>query len=98
MSQSNLSIRNCAFAFRCEKTWDSLDRLANENVRFCNDCEKNVYFCSNEKELMQAIKTNECVAIKLKGISEFNYSHKESQMYVGSIATYYPDSGLDWEY
>jgi hypothetical protein len=56
------AIRNCRFAFKCEKEWDALDYIGNEDVRFCQTCQKEVHFCNNDDELIQNIKLNRCVA------------------------------------
>lgn len=57
-----ISIRNCRFAFKCEAKWDDLSETEDEDVRFCNSCEKEVYFCINDDELARAVRLNRCVA------------------------------------
>ncbi len=58
----SLTIRNCRFAFKCDKDWDSLGYLGNDDVRFCQTCQKEVHFCNDDDELIQNIKLNRCVA------------------------------------
>ncbi len=65
MSKNTAALRNCQFAFRCPKTWDTLQQTDAGDVRFCTDCEKNVHFCRTEGELAEAIRKNRCVAIIL---------------------------------
>jgi hypothetical protein len=57
-----ISIRNCRFAFKCEMKWDDLNETGDEDIRFCNSCEKEVYFCINDDELTRAVRLNRCVA------------------------------------
>lgn len=62
LEDENISIRNCRFAFKCDKKWDDLDETRNDNIRFCNTCEKEVYFCNDDSELAQNVRLNRCVA------------------------------------
>ncbi len=60
----DVSIRNCQFAFKCEKKWDELTQPWSwPKVRFCDDCKKSVHLCDTGDELVDAIKNNRCVAI-----------------------------------
>jgi hypothetical protein len=71
---SNFSLRNCIFAFKCSQTWESLDETRDENVRFCNDCEKEVHYCSNDQELVESVRLNRCVAFsRNQEIHEMGY-------------------------
>lgn len=56
-------LRNCEFAFECSAKWDKLAETGKSNVRFCNECEKEVHRCDTDAELLQAIRSNLCVAI-----------------------------------
>jgi hypothetical protein len=58
------TIRNCTFAFRCVQNWQELEETDDRNIRFCPDCKKQVFFCSSEGEIAQAIKWNRCIAIE----------------------------------
>lgn len=66
------TIRNCKFAYRCDRKWEELDRHYKNNknplpddVRYCGECEKAVYKITDDKELIKAIKLNRCVAIEI---------------------------------
>jgi len=59
---SYLSIRNCIFAFKCSAKWDKLDPTSDDNIRFCQDCEKEVYFCEDDEQLVKLVKLNRCVS------------------------------------
>ncbi len=61
---SDLTIRNCIFAFKCTAVWDELDDTADESIRFCQDCQKEVHYCSDDDEMVTAVRLNRCVAIE----------------------------------
>ncbi len=46
MTKKELTLRNCSFAFKCKANWNDLTKLPDEkDVRFCSECQKNVYYC-----------------------------------------------------
>ena len=69
----NTVIRNCTFAFKCEAKWEQLEILDFDNIRFCNICQKEVYFCHDDDELIQNIHLNRCVAINRVTTIEMGY-------------------------
>lgn len=58
-----LTIRNCKFAFKCSARWDDLQETADEYIKFCDDCQKEVFFCESDDELVAQVRLNRCVAI-----------------------------------
>ena len=58
-----LTIRNCKFAFKCSAKWDDLQETADEYIKFCDDCQKEVFFCENDDDLVAQVHLNRCVAI-----------------------------------
>ena len=56
-------IRNCKFAYKCNKKWDDLEATGDAKVRFCQECRQEVFRCLTDDELAQAIRLNHCVAI-----------------------------------
>ena len=60
------SIRNCKFAFKCPLKWESLAKTTDPDVRFCDECQQEVYFCRSDAELVKAIKLNRCIAITVE--------------------------------
>ena len=58
-----LTIRNCKFAYRCSAKWDNLQETDDDDIRFCNDCQKEVFFCDSDDTLITFVKLNRCVAI-----------------------------------
>ena len=64
MFENELTLRNCTFAFKCTGKWNSMgDMTLDGTVRFCLDCQKDVYYCQSDAELVSHIKLNRCVAI-----------------------------------
>jgi len=54
--------RNIQFRYQCPKSWEALQSTDDATVRFCNQCNKNVYFCSSEDEVRTRGKARDCVA------------------------------------
>ena len=63
-----LTIRNCIFGFKCNKTWEDLGETSSDNVKFCQSCQKEVFFCESDDELVESIRLNRCVAVFKHGI------------------------------
>jgi hypothetical protein len=59
-------IRNCTFGFKCAVEWDGLSETSDSSVRFCLDCQREVYFCKTTEQLADAIRLNRCVAVRLE--------------------------------
>lgn len=58
-------LRNCKFAFKCDKRWDDLTRTSFPQVRFCNECSRDVFLCATDAELAESVRLNRCVAIEV---------------------------------
>ncbi|MDH5655226.1 MAG: hypothetical protein OEZ34_04930 [Spirochaetia bacterium] len=56
-------IRNCSFEFECSMNWHELKLTADENIRFCNKCNENVYRISTDEELQECLDKRRCVAL-----------------------------------
>jgi len=63
-----LTIRNCVFGFKCDKKWHELTATSEDGIRFCQSCQKEVYFCSSDDELAAYVRLNRCVAIHREGV------------------------------
>ena len=79
---TKFTLRNCTFKFQCNQTWESLEDVSIPNTKNCNVCNKLVYFVDSDKKLVQAIKNNQCVAIKR---SSNGMRKKRSRITVGVI-------------
>jgi uncharacterized protein (TIGR02996 family) len=53
------------FAFRCPKKWEQLRTTEVAEVRYCDGCEQNVYYCGSIREAQKRADRGECVAISL---------------------------------
>jgi len=65
-AKSYIDIRNCSFGLKCNQKWEDLLKRKEKNIKYCHECEKEVYLIETNEELMHAIKFNQCVAIKVR--------------------------------
>ena len=82
-----IKIRNCVFGFRCAQKWDEMKETSRDGVRFCKECEKDVYLISCEDKLLEAITLNRCVAIEVPKDLEAPPKQK-SEKILGMIRSY----------
>ena len=61
---SDLTIRNCIFAFKRNAVWEDLEDTQDESIKFCQDCQKEVHYCADDEELVAAVRLNRCIAIE----------------------------------
>lgn len=50
-------------SFVCNKKWDELEITALSKVRFCNDCQKEVFLVKTASEFLAESTLKHCVAI-----------------------------------
>ena len=62
----SISIRNCTFVFKCDRQWSLLKKTSLPNVRFCEDCEREVFYCETDQQLAESVALNRCVAIQVE--------------------------------
>ena len=62
-NNEHISLRNCQFAYRCPMTWQSLLTTERSELRYCPECDRGVYLCRTDNDLLMAVKKNRCVAI-----------------------------------
>ena len=67
-------IRNCIFSFKCEKKWETLTNTKNNDVRFCESCHKEVFYCKTDEQLRESIVLNRCVAVDFENKTTRNVS------------------------
>ncbi len=65
-TKSYIDIRNCTLGFKCNQKWEDLLKRKEKNIKYCHECEKEVYLIETNTELMRAIKLNQCVAVKVR--------------------------------
>lgn len=61
----------CTFEFKCDKQWDDLEAQIASNIKFCKQCEKNVYLCKTQEELDHARSLGLCISIERVEIRMF---------------------------
>jgi hypothetical protein len=66
------AIKYC-FKFQCPKLWDDLEKTESESIKFCNECQNNVYKATNKGMLSKYAAEGKCVA----------YFHYEKEMLLG---------------
>ncbi len=68
MDDTDEAIRNCVFSFSCKAKWEELDEVGEDSIgseiRFCSNCQREVYYCDDDKALVRNIKLNRCIAIQ----------------------------------
>ena len=75
----NVTIRNCVLSYKCNMNFEELNSTDNKNIKFCTECQKEVYYCATDVELVDAIQRNKCIAI-------YNpYNNCESDLRLGRI-------------
>ena len=63
--KTNLTIRNCPgkdFRFLCDETWDGLAETDRPDVRHCDRCRSEVYFCVTDEETIAHANAGRCIA------------------------------------
>ena len=73
MKKVETTVRNieCTFEFKCNKQWDELETQVTSNIKFCKQCEKEVYLCKTQQELDHARSLGLCISIERVEIRMF---------------------------
>jgi len=66
MNPSETELWNCenAFDFVCPRRWESLKHTESADIRYCEACSQNVYFCETPLEFVRQGNLGRCVAIR----------------------------------
>ncbi|MBC8311195.1 MAG: hypothetical protein H8E72_02730 [Candidatus Marinimicrobia bacterium] len=58
-------IENCEYQFeyKCPLEWKNLKKTKDSKVRFCDECNKDVYRCRAKEDLDKHIELNHCIAV-----------------------------------
>ena len=88
MAKNNFVVANCSyeFNFKCPKKWSSLSTTEDENVKFCDTCNKDVYKCNSKEELDSNISNGRCIAILDATASK--YDDSDDEMLMGAVLPY----------
>lgn len=60
--QYQLYLTNLIFKKPCGRKWEDLILTDTENIKFCLDCNKNVFLVSNKREFVKRKNLQQCVA------------------------------------
>lgn len=68
IKNSNLNIRNCISGFNCGADWETMrmerfDPDTESKIKFCYSCQKEVFECKDDDELIKNIRLNRCVYV-----------------------------------
>lgn len=66
MKRVETTVRNieCTFEFKCDKQWDDLETQLASNIKFCQQCQKDVYLCKTQEELDHSRSLGRCISIE----------------------------------
>jgi uncharacterized protein (TIGR02996 family) len=63
MSRSKIELCQIEFEFVCPRKWENLQVTHEEQVRFCDSCRQNVYYCHSIEEAQRHAWQRHCVAV-----------------------------------
>jgi uncharacterized protein (TIGR02996 family) len=63
MGRSKIELCQVEFEFQCPKKWENLQVTHEEQVRFCDSCRQNVYYCHSIEEAQKHAVEDHCVAV-----------------------------------
>jgi hypothetical protein len=86
-------VRNCGrakaedvytrFTFVCPRTWVSLGRTKDEDVRSCDGCGELVYFCADDDALKRHAQQGHCVAMPATAEEDAGTRARRESTWVG---------------
>jgi predicted RNase H-like nuclease len=59
-------IQHCSFTYQCPKTWDALLETNVDSIRYCDQCERNVFLSQSVDQAHNHAARGECVAIPVQ--------------------------------
>jgi hypothetical protein len=59
---ANNQVLECDFAFKCPQQWENLRPLDHPDKRFCESCDREVFFVRSRRELAVCRKLGQCIA------------------------------------
>ena len=71
--KTNRTIRNCPIpVFRrvCPQQWEALTQTDQPNVRYCEQCNQNVFLVSTDEETLSHARAGHCIAREIPDASE----------------------------
>lgn len=67
--EDRATIQNCPlkFHFQCSKQWMDLLPTEQATVRFCTDCQHEVFYCESNAEILAHARAGHCIAREVPG-------------------------------
>ncbi len=65
---------SCTFEFQCPKQWDALKETSDKSVRFCDQCDHNVYFCTTDEQILKAGSEGKCIAYESSIVTDSDFT------------------------
>lgn len=62
--QARVDAHEYCWAFRCPKQWTGLRPTEDPDIRFCTQCQMQVFFCADLDELARHVDLKHCVAFR----------------------------------
>lgn len=54
---------SCRFSFKCPRSWDHLQPTAEEGVRHCHECDRDVHLALAEEDVRRHCEEGRCIAV-----------------------------------
>lgn len=91
MSWNDAATITCQFKFKCPRVWHLLEPTAQDDVRHCAACDRNVYLGRTEASLRQHSEQGHCVAVPVQptDVCEKSDDEPNSRMMLGEIRAPY---------
>lgn len=67
-----IQINNCPLVYQCPKTWERLTITPNPDVRYCEECSKNVHYCYGTTQVEEYLNRGYCIAVKPGLYGDYN--------------------------
>ena len=68
---------SCEFAFKCPKAWGCLEPTADEGVRHCPECDRDVHLALTEADFRRHADEGHCVAVRVLQVNVPKEDRKE---------------------
>ena len=97
MEASKEAIISCEFIFQGPFTWDRLQETDQEEIRYCSQCDREVYLVETEEALQAHAVQGHCVAVSFAQPKEKGEEGESIPMGVGMIKSPYGSTLRDEE-
>lgn len=84
------NIRNCPWGYSCKQKWEDLTQTRSVNIRFCGECQKEVFWIDDREDLIESIVLNRCICFSPELLrDELPFVSGETRL----LGSYRPPSG-----